>query len=371
MAGLNTEIEVLKKEMERSKQDLNLMYLELGEVAAKWHQAINYEPSQKAFEELIGVVKEKEDIDSKISAIKTAVSDMSEGDVAIERTKTTMKSLDEQYNMLISSLGAVAVEIYSAGRLPQRLERCLSPMKDYESKLESLNAKLSKYNSDGPRFMSSIYEKKVEKMKANLDDVFVEVGKRIYKSGDFREVPGQRAKAILDEMEDIRLAKDNYKNAILDQKSAMNQAQGSLQSMGAYGEESKALREYKATERQIMARLEEKYTQYGSILASGMEYWMDDQAPEDLMRCCSQIVKQNRKMSQQSFNFDHMRMSKDIEIHNLQMVKLSEQMNHLNSQIQAIENQKSELQQKIDLELKAISELKMKQNEISRQAAEL
>ena len=40
-------------------------------------------------------------------------------------------------------------------------------------------------------------------------------------------------------------------------------------------------------------------------------------------------------------------------------------MNHLNSQIQAIENQKAELQQKVDAELKAISELKMRQSGIS------
>jgi len=58
-------------------------------------------------------------------------------------------------------------------------------------------------------------------------------------------------------------------------------------------------------------------------------------------------------------------MEKDIEIHNLKLSQLSEQMNHLNSQIQAIENQKAELQQRVDAELKAISDLKMKQSEIT------
>ena len=58
-------------------------------------------------------------------------------------------------------------------------------------------------------------------------------------------------------------------------------------------------------------------------------------------------------------------MEKDIEIHNLQLSQLSEQMNHLNSQIQAIENQKAELQSRLDAELKSISDLKMMQNEIS------
>ena len=42
MAGLTAEIEVLRKEMDRSQVELSNMHLELGEVAARWHDAINY-----------------------------------------------------------------------------------------------------------------------------------------------------------------------------------------------------------------------------------------------------------------------------------------------------------------------------------------
>jgi uncharacterized protein involved in exopolysaccharide biosynthesis len=64
-------------------------------------------------------------------------------------------------------------------------------------------------------------------------------------------------------------------------------------------------------------------------------------------------------------------MEHDIEIHNMQLSQLSEQMNHLNSQILAIENQKAELQQKVDAELKSVSDLRMKQNEITKKIAQM
>jgi predicted nuclease with TOPRIM domain len=76
-------------------------------------------------------------------------------------------------------------------------------------------------------------------------------------------------------------------------------------------------------------------------------------------------------MAQLNLSLDHMMMEKDIDIHNLQLSRLSEQMNHLNSQIQAIENQKAELQQKVDAELKAISDLRLRQSEITDKASHI
>ncbi|MBQ5364734.1 MAG: hypothetical protein IIU49_01565, partial [Spirochaetales bacterium] len=115
----------------------------------------------------------------------------------------------------------------------------------------------------------------------------------------------------------------------------------------------------------IADKLSDLYTEYGRKLSEGIPYWMDNQAPDALKKCCTQIIRQTSRIAQQNLNLDHLMMEKDIGIHNLQLAQLSEQMNHLNSQIQAIENQKAELQQKVDAELKAISDLKMKQSEIS------
>ncbi len=371
MSALASEIDNLKRELERSHSELSEMYMELGEVACAWHKAINYGPSQESFEKLSAISAERDEIEQKIETLKTAVSEMSAGDRQIEQTKISMKELDRRYSVLISSLGAVAIEIDSAGKLPQRLSKCLQPMRDYESKLRDLESKYERYSSSGPKLMASVYEKRMDKLRTGLDSVFAETGKRIYNSGNFREVPGQRAKAILDEMEQIRFAKKNYKNDILDHKSMIDEAQGSLMSLGVYGEESRKLREMQSKLNLILDRLSDRYTEYGQVLAEGIPYWMDEQAPEELKRCCNMIVRQTSKIAQQNLNLDHLMMEKDIEVHNLQLSRLSDQMNHLNSQIQAIENQKAELQQKVDAELKAISDLRMKQSEITDKASQL
>ncbi|MBQ3697236.1 MAG: hypothetical protein II883_04895 [Spirochaetales bacterium] len=365
MPNLNLEIDNQKRDIERSRAELSQMYLELGEVAAAWHDAISYAPSQDAYGRLVNLCAEKNDVDTRIDALKTAVSEMSAGDRRIEQTKISMKELDKRFSVLISSLGAVAIEIDSAGKLPQRLKKCLEPMRDYETRLNDLEQKCQKYRSKGPALLASVLEKKIQKTREEIDSVFAETGKRIYNSGDFREVPGQRAKAILDEMEQIRSARKNYKNDILDHKNMIDEAQGSLVSMGVYGEESRKLRELQGKQNELADRLSDVYTEYGQRLAEGIPYWMDNQAPEELKKCCNQIIRQTSRIAQQNLNLEHLMMEKDIEIHNLKLSQLSEQMNHLNSQIQAIENQKAELQQRVDAELKAISDLKMKQSEIT------
>jgi len=371
MPGVTAEIESLKREIERSRTELNRMYLELGEAACPWHQAIAYKPSEEIFAKLSEVADEKHEIEAKIDALKTAVSEMSAGDKKIEQTKLSLKELDRRYTVLISSLGAVAIEIDSAGNLPQRLKKCLEPMREYEAKLNDLEAKLKKYEKNGPKFMAALTEKSINSHKKGLDDVFMETGKRIYNTGDFREVPGERAKAILTEMEQIRFAKKNYKNDILDHKSMIDEAQGSLMSLGVYGEENRKLREMQAKRNQIADRLSDMCTEYGRILAEGIPYWMDNQAPDELKKCCNQIIAQTKRIAKSNLNLEHLMMEKDIEIHNMQLSQLSEQMNHLNSQIQAIENQKAELQGRLDAELKAVSDLKMKQNEISNRVSQL
>jgi len=383
MAGLTAEIEVLRKEMDRSQVELSNMHLELGEVAARWHDAINYAPSQEAYEKLCEVVSQKDEIDGRIDALQKAVNEMSAGGEQMARTKSSMKDLDARLDTLISMLGAVAVEVEASGRLPQRLSRCLEPMREYERKVKEYEDKIAKAGSDskttgskmadsktagsktvGSRIVCAVYGRKLDKLKKNLDSVFAQVGMKLYKSGDFRELPGDHAKEILDEMESIRLMKRSFKNTLLDQKSIVDGAQDSLMSMGAYGEEGRRLKELKTQEKQIMAVLGERFTEYGKVLSDGMQYWLDKDAPDELMQCCSRIMDQENAIAHQGLVMEHLLMERDIEIHNMKLSQLSEQMNHLNGQIQAIENQKRELQQRVDAELKAVSDLRMKQNKL-------
>ena len=363
MSGLTADIEVLKKEMEKSQTELTGMHLELGEVAARWHDAINYAPSQEAFEKLCEIASQKDEIDRKIEALQNAVREMSSGGEQMARTKSSMKDLDIRFETLISMLGAVSVEVEASGRLPQRLSKCLEPMREYERKVKDYENRINKVGTKS-KILNILYSKKLESLKKSLDSVFSQVGHKLYKSGDFRELPGSHAKEILEEMEQIRSMKRNYKNKLLNQKTIVDEAQGSLMNMGAFGEEGRKLKALQAQERQIMTVLEQRFTDYGKILSNGMQYWMDKEAPDELMQCCSKIVNQESNMSKQALVLEHLMMERDIEIHNMKLSQLSEQMNHLNSQMQAIENQKRDVQQKVDAELKAISDLRMKQNKL-------
>lgn len=363
MAGLTSEIEVLRKEIEKSQNDLSVLHMELGEVAAKWHDAINYSPCQNQYEKLCEVVSQKDEIDSKINALQTAMDKMSSGGEQMARTKSSMRDLDEKFETLISMLGAVAVEIEASGRLPARLSKCLEPMREYERKVQDCEDHIAKAGSES-RIIGPLYNKKLERLKKSLDSVFYQVGHKLYKSGNFRDLPGDHAKDILSQMEQIRFLKRNYKNTLLDQKSIVDGAQDSLMNMGAYGEESRKLKALQSQEKQIMQVLEQRFTDYGEVLSDGMQFWLDKDAPEELMQCCSRIIEKENSMERQALIMQHLLMERDIEIHNMQLSQLAEQMNHLNTQALAIENQKKELQQKVDAQLKAISELKMKQNKL-------
>ena len=106
------------------------------------------------------------------------------------------------------------------------------------------------------------------------------------------------------------------------------------------------------------------------------EKWYQDALAEGVMRLgnnlrLKEVIRQTGKIARLNLNLDHLMMEHDIEIHNMQLSQLSEQMNHLNSQILAIENQKAELQQKVDAELKSVSDLRMKQNEITKKIAQM
>ena len=363
MAGLTSEIEVLRKEMEKSQKELSLLHMELGEVSAKWHDAINYAPCQNQYEKLCEVVSQKDEVDSKISALQNAMDKMSSGGEQMARTKSSMKDLDNRFETLIAMLGAVTVELDASGRLPTRLSKCLEPMREHEKKVQDCEKHIAKAGVDS-RIIGPLYNKKLEKLKKSLDSVFYQVGHRLYKSGNFRDLPGEHAKDILSQMEQIRFLKCNYKNTLLDQKSIVDGAQDSLMNMGAYGEESRKLKALQSQEKQIMQILEQRFTDYGEVLADGMQFWLDKDAPEELMQCCSNIIEKENSMERQALIMEHLLMEHDIEIHNMQLSQLAEQMNHLNSQLLVIENQKKELQQKIDAQLKAISELKMKQNKL-------
>ncbi len=373
MAGINTEIENLKNQIERIQQNIENQYMELGAVAGEWHDVINYEPSNEPYAELCSLIKVKDDIEGQINAVHEALKEVNSSDQEIAKTQLSMKDLDNHYNILIAKLGAVANEVDSEGRLPENLYKNLEPIKEYEKKLNALessrNALDQKKNVS--QFRISNIEKKIARHKDTLNDVFFEAGRRLLNSGDYKYVPGQKAISVIHEMREVESLKKNYHGLIKESETNITRAQGELKNMGAYGEESKMLKTLEAKDKQVLGQLEVKFMEYGKVLSQGMNEWLTSDAPRDIKDVCKRIRMSNINLMQQNLKMDYLMLEREIEIHKSQNGAYVTQMEHLSNQRIQIDRQMAEVQGKMNEEKSAIEALKQKQTEITRNAEQL
>lgn len=372
MAGINSEIETLKKEIEKTQQGIETLYLELGEVAAKWHKQIGYEPSNDAFIDLCQIIKEKDDIENQMDALHGAIKEVNYGDQEIAKTQLSMRDLDNHYNILIASFGAVASEVQSDNRFPDNnLYECLEPVRVFKKKLVALETKRASLSEKASQFAVSSIEKKIAKHKATLNEVFFETGKRLLSSGNYKLVPGQRALAIIHEMEEIKNLRHNYHGLIKKSETNITKAQGELKNMGAYGDESKTIRNLEAKDKQLLGQLEIKFAEYGKVLALGMSEWLSPEAPRELRDVCSRINVSNALLMQQNLHIDYLMLDKEIEVHKSQSAALMTQIEHLSNQRLMIDKQIAGVQAKIEEEKAVVAEMRQQQNYLSIRAEQL
>lgn len=368
MAGINTEIDALKKEMDKTQQDIENLSMELGQVAGKWHEAIHYKPSYEAYEKLYSIVKEKDEVERQIASLQGAVRLASANDQEIAKTQLSMRDLEHHFNVLIASLGAVACEVETDGRLPESLYKCLDAFHEYEKKLKKLEASRASHSSG---FGAKVSDNKIAKHKESLNDVFFETGKKILDSGDLEKVPGQRAQTIIAEMEEIIELKKNYTGIIKESETNISKAQEELRDMGAYGDEAKVLKNLQAKDRQVAGQLEVAFTEYGRALAMGIDQWLVPEATKDLKDCCTKVKNASKHLMQQTYHMDFLVFERDIEIHKNQCDSYISQADHLINQRDQIDRQIEELNQHIQQEKGAISELRKKQDIVGREVESL
>lgn len=364
MAGINTEIDALKKEMDKTQQDIENLYMKLGQAAGKWHEAIHYKPSYDAYAKLCDIIKEKDSVENQIATLQGAVRKAASNDQEIAKTQLSMNDLEHHFNVLIASLGAVACEVETDGRLPESLYKCLDAFHEYEKKLQKLEAARASHTSG---LMSKVSDGKIAKHKETLNDVFYETGKRILDSGELEMVPGQRAQAVIAEMEEIIELKKNYTGKINESKSIISEAHEELKGMGAYGDEAKALKNLEAKDKQISGQLEVAFTEYGRALAMGMDKWLVPEVPKDLRDCCTKVKNASKHLMQQTYHLDYLVFERDIEIHKNQSESLISQAEHLINQRDQIDRQIEEINQHIQQEKTAINELRKKQDVVERE----
>lgn len=362
MANIGADIEILKKEISKTENDLVHLYIDLGRVAFPWNKAINYVPSENTYNQLKNTYDKYIDISDKVEKVSIAYEKLSNGDRQIGKVQRSMKDLDNSFQTLLSSLGAIAVESRNAGTLPEKLVHFLKPMDLFIEKERRLIEKIESGNLSP--IVQMILTSKIQKMKRKRVDVYLEVGKKIYGSGDFRKVPGERAQIILMQMDEIRLLKKNYKKDIKDRQKEIYQAQNSLQDIGAKGEEARKLKMLQSEKKEIEKELENCLKKYGEVLAQGMDQWIDEQAPQELKDSYNNIKRCNIRLKGQNLNVKHYSLEQEIGVSENKIVQLSSQVNYLNSQISALKRQKTEIQAKIEDENQVISVNREKQQQI-------
>lgn len=358
MAGIISDIDNLKHDIEKTNQALDYLFSELGKKGCIYHKAIAVEASNETFELLSDCKTEYDGITEQIEKVRETLRKFNSDQEEISKTKVTIRDLDNRKTTLIASLGAVACEMASQNSMPKSLEKCLSGAVDFENQLQRLIAKRDAMSEKTPSFLVAIADRRVEAMKSNINDIFYETGKRLLASENVREMDNGRAQAILDELD---LIKDSRKNF----HSMINSREEELRS--ALKGDNRTLREMQAKQEEVGKRLEALYTKYGSIIAKDMKYWLDSEAPAELKDVCSRIDVENRRLSKQNLNMDYLDAQKLIERNSNQLDQYNVQLSHLLDQRATIDIQIADLRNKISDINSDIAKLKNKQSDITNQ----
>ena len=361
MSVTNTETEALKRDLQKAQDDLKLLYFELGRNAAPWHKAIAYEPSREVFEKLCEVAQQSQNIENRVLAVKTALKNVSNSDNEIKETKLNISDLEKRILILKSSIGAVAVETYKAGRLPQELEKYLLDVRTYQSKEQEIADKRDTAKGLGKLFLQS----QIKKFNEDLNSYYSQIGQNLFEDNKAELLQSDRAHTLVAEMKEILRMKEIFSANIKKHKDAIDKANNSLEKMGILGEEKTRLKNLESQAVEIKEKLNDAYKVYGEILAGNIDSWLDDMAPEELKTPCRQIKDQKNHIRELMLNIKLLNSQKEIEFHQAQTEQLAAQLNHLNTQLALIERQKTDIQIKIEEEKKALEELAKRQNDIN------
>lgn len=364
MAGIYTDIDNLKREIEKTQTAIKSFHLSLGEIGCRYHNAIACPQSNDAFRLLCNSKIEYDDITMQIESVRQALAKLDSANKQINQTKVSIKDLDNRNSTLIASLGAVACELASQGKLPKSLEKCLESAKTFDAEMQRRIAKRDAMDSSVPAFLITLADKRVEAMKKNINGVFYQTGKRLLASPDIKDLQNDRILAIIDELEMLKTNRKSFRSLVQRSEMSISSVQNSLR-------ENKTLKEMISHQAEVKKKLDTYYTQYGSIIAKDMDTWLDSSAPQELKDICEQIRTENRRLAKQNLNMDYLLAQKDIELSENQKSQLSVQLSHLLEQRTSVDRQIHEVRTKIASLEQNLTELQNRQQIATKKATEV
>ena len=366
MAGINSEIDSLRQEIDRTDTSLKALYQDLGKVACTYHRAIAVHESDAVYEKICTLAGRRDDIEDNMKNIRMVLDRRNAAGQDILSTEKSIKDLDSDLKTALSALGAVAAEAQAAGRLPEDLVQYMEPVRIYNEKLAGLESKA------GSGMFSSIYMRRAAKHRETLNFVFHEAGLAIYEAGRAADVPGQRAQELAGTIEEIAQRRKSFEGLMGEKRNDLSQVEGSLAGIGApNGDISRLMRDYSFQVKDITDQLDSCFTEYGRIISATMDTWLDDMAPEELKLACRRLNSGLKRKRRQHLNLNYYDLAKEIEIHSMQARQLDSQIEALEAQRTALVRQIEELRIRRKQEDGVMAELREKQEEISRNAADI
>lgn len=341
MGVTNSELEAIKHEIEKTSKAIQVCFSKLGQVASSNHAFIHYPASDDAFMLLENASHKVDVLDDRINNLKTSINIRYED---IEKHNR----LSEKLRTLIASLGAIAYEVNNNGNLPQTLVPCLKPMFDFDEKTCLLEQKAT----STPKILSFIADRNLKNHKAMIKEAFYNSGILLKSNPDVVNIPGSRAQNVLQELSDVTKALETCNPPALTIRY----------------DETKQLRELENERAKLLESLDVHYTEYGKVLAEGMDVWLNVNIPEEVQKCCASIKNEFLRYEKQTLRQDYLLAEREIDIILAENNQFIDQLEHLNQQRDLVEKQIADVKFKLKESDSAISALRTKEEKIRRKS---
>lgn len=368
MTVTNSDIDAIKRDISKTAEALDSLCADLGRSAYAYHSELGYSPSAQCYENLSKAISEKKQIDEKIGYLRQTIDLVDNGGSEIFKSETSIRKIASDIDTLVSSLGAIAYEVYHSGTLDDGLLQFMKPLQDYDERVEKLTNQL--VNAQG-KVGKVVIEKQLSFYKSRSAKIFHEVGTSLLSCPYLENLSSARAKEIVDQIHSLESKQVDVSNQISQKASAISSAQSSLKDMGILGEENKTLKELDQKSRKMNALLGSLYLEYGASLAAGMDTWLVPSTEATLQEFCRRIRTEQTRLEKQRCTHEFLLAERQMSIHLGQIEQLGTQLEHLEQQKELVEKQIADLKEKIASNREASDVLKKKEFEIRSRAMSL
>lgn len=370
MPPIFTDIDSMQKETEQERKALEKLYGKLGRAVLSMPGDFRLPPDFPADLELVENVRTAQkafsDASDRLAEMKNAMNEISEGGTRITRGRVRLKELEIKRQELHSVLGAVSAEIYDSGFFPEEMEFALSPLKEHRAEAQRLEKRL---RNTGSSVVRMLIRHKLSVRSKRLESVYKETGRLISEADGSRLLAGERVESILLELDNIDKMKERQNHEIRRHSEMIDRARTSLGEGGA-GFSSLKLKE---AEMECARKKEDaaaKEAEYGRFLAASQNKWLDSSFPAEVVSCCDEIRRQQHSMYLRQLHSRMLSFEKAIDICEGRIAHYKEQIEYLDSQIEALQSQRSEIDSRIASERQNIESCRIQQKAIETLAQE-